>query len=228
MSRDLDVEISVDGGRVVGTLALPNEASALVLFAHGGGSSRLSPRNQYVAEVFRRGTFGTFLLDLLAPEEQESDEASAHLRYDIPLLAGRIVAATDWLSREGPLPATPIGYFGSSTGAAAALVAAAQRPATVGAVVSRGGRPDLAADVLADIGAPTLFIVGEDDVDVLARNEGARRVLGARHKDLRIIPGASHLFEELGALDEVADVAREWFEQFLMLQPQGRPGATPL
>ena len=177
MSRDLDVEFIVDDGRgerIVGTLALPNEASALVLFAHGGGSSRLSPRNQFVAEVLRRGGFGTLLLDLLTPDEQRSEEATARVRFDVALLAARIVAATDWLTQQRVLPAAPIGYFGASTGAAAALVAAAERPATVGAVVvarrpsrSRVGR------CLADVRAPTLLIVGADDLQVLAVNEAA-------------------------------------------------------
>ena len=231
MSRDLDVEITVDGGRegresrIVGTLALPNDATALVLFAHGGGSSRLSPRNQFVAEMLRRGTFGTLLLDLLTPEEQRSDETAARLHFDIALLAGRVVAATDWLVEERLLPSPQVGYFGASTGAAAALVAAAKRPATVGAIVSRGGRPDLAAGVLEDVSAPTLFIVGEHDDDLVARNEAARRALGARHKDLRVITGASHLFEERGTLDEVAELAREWFENFLMLGKEAQPGA---
>jgi dienelactone hydrolase len=226
MSRDLDVEIAVDGGQIVGTLALPNDASALVLFAHGGGSSRLSPRNQFVAEVLRQGTFGTLLLDLLTPEEQRDDETAARLHLDVALLAGRVVAATDWLVAEGLLPSPQLGYFGASTGAAAALVAAAKRPATVGAIVSRGGRLELAAGVLGDVRAPTLFIVGEHDEDVLDRNEAARHALGARHKDLRIIAGASHLFEEPGALDDVADLAREWFENFLMLGAEA-PGPSP-
>jgi dienelactone hydrolase len=230
MSRDLDVEFIVDDGRgerIVGTLALPNEASALVLFAHGGGSSRLSPRNQFVAEVLRRGGFGTLLLDLLTPDEQRSEEATARVRFDVARLAARIGAATDWLTRQRVLPAAPIGYFGASTGVAAALMAAAKRPATVGAVVSRGGRPEFASGILADVRAPTLFIVGQKDPEVLAVNEAAWHALGARHRDLRIIPGASHLFEEPGALDEVAEIAREWFEQFLMIQPAAQPAVPP-
>ena len=165
MSRDLDVEFTVDddgrGERLVGTLALPNDASALVLFAHGGGSSRLSPRNQFVAEVLRRGGFGTLLLDLLTPDEQRSEEATARVRFDVARLAARIGAATDWLTEERVMPTAPIGYFGASTGVAAALMAAAKRPATVGAVVSRGGRPEFASAILADVRAPTLFIVGQ-------------------------------------------------------------------
>ena len=223
MSRDLDIAIPVDAGRIAGTLVVPNEAEALVLFPHGGGSSRLSPRNQYVAEIFRRGGFGTLLLDLLTPDEEEIDNATARLRFDIALLAGRVVAATDWLLDERLLPSALVGYFGASTGAAAALVAAAKRPATVGAIVARGGRPDLAEGILTDVTAPTLFVVGEHDDDLRASNDAALRSLGSRHKDLRIIPGASHLFEEPGALDDVADLAREWFENFLVIQPQPQP-----
>jgi dienelactone hydrolase len=226
MSRDLDVVIPVDGGEIVGMLAVPNGATALVLFVHGSGSSRLSPRNQYVAEILRRGGFGTLLLDLLMPEEARFDEATRRLRFDIALLAGRVVAATDWLLAERLLTPPQLGYFGSSTGAAAALVAAAKRPATVGAVVSRGGRPDLAAGILDAVRAPTLLMVGENDHDVMALTEDAWRALAAHHKDLRIIKGAAHLFEEPGALDEVAEIAREWFEQFLvMTQPSVPLGA---
>jgi len=225
MSRDLDLEIPIPEGNVGGTLVMPNEAEALVLFVHGGGSSRLSPRNQYVAEVLRQGGFGTLLVDLLTADEQRLDEESGRLRGDIARLAGRVVTATDFLSQERLLPSPLVGYFGASTGAAAALVAAAKRPATVGAIVSRGGRPELAEGVLEDVRAPTLFIVGADDDDVVARNQRALRALGGRHKDLRIIEGASHLFEEPGALDEVADLAREWFEAFLLMQPAVQPGA---
>jgi putative phosphoribosyl transferase len=226
MSRDLDVVIPVAGGRIIGTLAVPNGAGALVLFVHGSGSSRLSPRNQFVAEVLRRGGFGTLLLDLLMPDEAQIDDATPRLRFDIALLAGRVVAATDWLRGERLVEPHQLGYFGASTGAAAALVAAAKRPSTVGAVVSRGGRPDLAAAILSDVRAPTLFIAGEDDHEVLAVNEDAWRALAAAHKDLRIIRGASHLFEEPGTLDEVAEVAREWFEQFLLMtQPSAARGA---
>jgi dienelactone hydrolase len=225
MSRDFDVGIPANGGRVSGTLAVPNEAQAIVLFAHGGGSSRRSPRNQYVAEVLRRGGFGTLLLDLLTVDEERIDDATRAFRFDIALLAGRIVAATDWLIGERLLPSHQVGYFGASTGVAAALVAAAKRPATVGAIVSRGGWPDLAEGVLTDVRSPTLFIVGERDPDVVAVNEAASRSLAARHKDLRIVTGASHLFEEPGALDQVADLAREWYEQFLGPHP-GMPAGV--
>jgi dienelactone hydrolase len=227
MSRDLDIDVPVDAGTITGTLVMPNEAEAVVLFAHGSGSSRLSPRNQYVAEILRRGGFGTLLLDLLTPDEESVDALAAQLRLDIARLASRLVAATDWLRDERLLPSPHVGYFGASSGAAAALVAAAKRPATVGAIVARGGRPELAEGILTDVLAPTLFIVGEnDDDDVLASNDTALRSLGARHKDLRIVAGASHLFEEPGTLDEVADLAREWFENFLLLQPTLPAGAA--
>jgi putative phosphoribosyl transferase len=217
MSRDLDVGIPVDGGRIGGTLSVPNEAQGIVLFAHGSRSSRLSPRDQFVAAILRRGGFGTLLLDLSAPDEER--------RFDVALLAGRVVAATDWLIAERLLPSPQVGYFGASIGTAAALVAAAKRPATVGAIVSQGGRPDLAEGILTDVTAPTLFIVGEHDEDVVALNQAASRSLASRHKDLRIVAGASHLFEEPGALNEVADLAREWFEQFLGTQPGMPAGA---
>jgi putative phosphoribosyl transferase len=226
MSRDLDVDIPVAGGAaVVGTLAIPNDAEALVLFAHGSGSSRRSPRSQFVAEVLRRGKFGTLLLDLLTEDEEEVDSVTGHLRYDVARLAGRVVAATDWLVAERLLLSPQLGYFGAGTGTAAVLVAAAKRPATVGAIVSRGGRPDLADGVLGDVTTPSLFIVGQNDDRALALNQAALRSLSSRHRDLRIIPGASHLFEEPGTLAEVADIAREWFEHFLEIQPEAHPGA---
>ena len=217
MSRDIDLGIPVDAGRISGTLSVPNEAQGIVLFAHGSGSSRLSPRDQFVAAVLRRGGFGTLLLDLSTADKEDP--------VDIALLAGRVVAATDWLSAERLLPSHQVGYFSAGSGAAAALVAAAKRPATVGAIVSRGGRPDLAEGLLTDVTAPTLFIVGEHDDDVIALNQAASRSLASRHKDLRIVAGASNLFEEPGALDEVADLAREWFEQFLGTQPGMPAGA---
>ncbi len=217
MSRDIDLGIPVDAGRISGTLSVPNEAQAIVLFADGSGSSRLSPRDQFVAAVLRRGGFGTLLLDLSTSDEEDP--------VDIALLAGRVVAATDWLTAERLLPSPQVGYFAASTGAAAALVAAAKRPATVGAIVSRSGRPDLAEGLLTDVTAPTLFIVGEHDDDVIVLNQAASRSLASRHKDLRIVAGASNLFEEPGALDEVADLAVEWFEQFLGTQPGMPAGA---
>jgi dienelactone hydrolase len=165
------------------------------------------------------------LLDLLTPDEVRTDDETREFRFDIALLALRVVAATDWLIGERLLPSPHIGYFGASSGAAAALVAAAKRPATVGAIVSRGGRPELAEGILTDVTAPTLFIVGEHDGRVIALNEAARSSLASRHTDLRIVPGASHLFEEPGALEEVADLAREWFEQFLLIQPGMPTGA---
>ena len=225
MSRDLDVDIPVAGSRIVGTLVIPNDARGIVVFAHGSGSGRFSPRNQFVAEVLRAAGFGTLLLDMLTPDEERIDGATGHLRFDIALLASRVVGATDWLVEERLLPSPHIGYFGASTGAAAALVAAAKRPATVSAIVSRGGRPDLAAGILGDVRAPTLLIVGEDDDNVVALNHAAWRELGGHPKDLRIIEGASHLFEEPGALDQVAELAREWFDHFLAPQPMLGMGA---
>jgi dienelactone hydrolase len=221
MSRDLDVEIAVERDRIMGALKLPDHARALVLLAHGSGGSRQSPRERFVAEMLGRAGFGTLLLDLLTPDEERIDDATGHFRFDIALLASRVVAATDWLRAERLLPSPQLGYLGDSTGAAAALVAAAKRPSTVGAVVSQGGRPDLASGVLGDVWAPTLLVVGADDDNMVALNEDAWRALAAHHKDLRIIPGASHLFEEPGALDQVADLAREWFDQFLAPQPAG-------
>jgi dienelactone hydrolase len=216
VSRDIDIEIPVEDGRIVGTLALPNDAESLVLLVDGNGRTRLSPRIQFVAEVFRRGHFGTFLLDLVTAGEGRGGEVSARIRFDSPLLAGRVVAATDWLASEGLLPGSRLGYFGASTGAAAVLLAAAQRPATVGAVVSLGGRPDLASASLGAVVAPTLLIVARDDDGVVTMNQDAWETLAGSHKDLRIVTGRSHPFEDPGVLDEAADLAREWFEQFLM------------
>ena len=223
MSRDVDIEIPVGQGYIGGTLAVPNEAQSLVLLADGTGGARLSARNQFVAEVMRRGGFGTLLMDLLTADEERADQAIACFRFDCVLLAGRLVAATDWLAAEGFLPAHQLGYFGAGTGAAAALLAASRRPATVGAVVLLGGRPDLAAGAVTGVLAPSLLLVAEDDDSVLGLNHDACLALPALHKDLRVIAGASHLFEEPGALDEVTDLSREWFEQFLLMPLGPRP-----
>lgn len=192
----------------------PKGAPGVVLFAHGSGSSRHSPRNRRVARILSEAGLATLLLDLLTTDEEEIDAHTGHLRFDIEFLARRLIGATDWLagSPEGRL--LPVGYFGASTGAGAALLAAAQRPAQVRAVVSRGGRPDLAHVTLPDVRAPTLFIVGGLDTPVIHLNREAFARLGA-HKRLEIIPGATHLFEELGALDEVARLARDWFIEHL-------------
>jgi dienelactone hydrolase len=198
-----------------GNLTVPLAAQGVVLFAHGSGSSRHSPRNRAVARDLRQAGLATLLLDLLTADEEAVDVHTARLRFDIGLLAERLVGATDWLARERETADLPLGYFGASTGAGAALVAAAQRPDRAGAVVARGGRPDLAGPALAQVRAPTLLIVGGNDVPVIDLNRDALAQLGAREKQLVIVPGASHLFEEPGALDEVARLAAEWFRQYL-------------
>jgi len=195
-------------------LRLPASASGLVLFAHGSGSSRLSSRNRHVARQLNEAGLATVLADLLTPAEEAVDERTRRLRFDIQLLAQRLVGATDWLGAHPRTGRLPVGHFGASTGAGAALVAAAQRPDTVRAVVSRGGRPDLAAESLERVRAPTLLIVGGDDVPVIGLNEQALARL-AGEKKLVIVPGATHLFEEPGTLDEVAVLARDWFLRWL-------------
>jgi len=197
-----------------GNLSLPERARGIVLFAHGSGSSRHSPRNRYVAQVLNEAKLATLLVDLLTPDEEAVDLRTAHLRFDIGLLAGRLVGVTDWLTQYPDTRALRIGYFGASTGAAAALVAAAQHPDAVGAIVSRGGRPDLAGPALARVRAPTLLIVGGNDFEVVELNRRALARLRCE-KQLEIVPGATHLFEEPGALEEVARLAREWFERYL-------------
>ncbi len=203
-----------------GDLTLPESAQAVVLFAHGSGSGRYSSRNRYVARELNKGGLATLLMDLLTPEEEAIDTRTARLRFDIPLLAERVADATDWLRQEPHTQHLPIGYFGASTGAAAALVAAARRPDEVGAVVSRGGRPDLAGHALAAVRAPTLLIVGGNDHQVLELNRFALARLRCE-KQLIIIPGATHLFEEPGALEEVAKLARDWFQRHLIQNLQG-------
>lgn len=201
-------DVSVDLGPVAvgGTLTLPEPAFGLVVFAHGSGSSRFSPRNRRVAEALDRAGLGTLLIDLLTEGEEEIDLRTAELRFDIPLLAARVTGAVDWAATNE----LPIGLFGASTGAAAALVAAAERPELVEAVVSRGGRPDLAGAALLRVEAPTLFLVGERDPVVLELNRRAMGRMSAETR-LEVIPGASHLFEEPGALEAVCRLAREWF-----------------
>jgi dienelactone hydrolase len=197
-----------------GNLGLPEGARGVVLFAHGSGSSRHSSRNRYVARLLNEAKLATLLVDLLTAEEEAVDLRTAHLRFDIGLLAERLVGATDWLTQHPDTGHLRIGYFGASTGAAAALVAAAQRSEAVGAVVSRGGRPDLAGPALPLVRAPTLLIVGGNDFQVIELNRAAFEQLRCE-KQLVIVPGATHLFEEPGALDEVARLAREWFERHL-------------
>jgi putative phosphoribosyl transferase len=208
------VRVTAGSVTLEGNLTLPEEARGIVLFAHGSGSSRLSPRNRYVARILNEAKLATLLVDLLTPEEEAIDVRTAHLRFDIGLLAERLVGAADWLVQHPDTNQLRIGYFGASTGAAAALMAAVVRPDVVGAVVSRGGRPDLAGRALAQVRAPTLLIVGGHDVEVLDLNRAALAQLRAE-KDLVIVPGATHLFEEPGALDQVARLARDWFERHL-------------
>ncbi len=208
------VRVPIDSIELAGDVALPVRAKGLVVFAHGSGSSRRSPRNRHVADVLNQGSIGTVLIDLLTAQEEAVDLRTAELRFHIPLLGRRLVAITDWIQQQAHLKNLGLGYFGASTGAAAALVAAAERPAAVRAVVSRGGRPDLAGAALARVVAPSLFIVGGEDPVVLDLNYSAIEKLPAQteHK-LEIIDGATHLFEEPGTLDQVAILARNWFQR---------------
>ena len=205
--------IRVEAGALGGRLAVPAGARGVVLFAHGSGSSRHSPRNRRVADALNDAGLGTLLVDLLTAEEDAVDVATREHRFDIPLLAGRVLTASDWLERDARTPGLPLGYFGASTGAAAALVAAAER-AQVRAVVSRGGRPDLAGEALERVRAPTLLVVGERDSAVLELNREAAGRMRAE-TSLEIVPGASHLFEEPGTLDRAITLAREWFVRHL-------------
>jgi putative phosphoribosyl transferase len=197
-----------------GDLALPDRARGLVLFAHGSGSSRKSSRNRLVARVLRDRGLGTLLFDLLTAGEEPLDAIDAHLRFDIPLLARRLGEVTDWIGEQRFARGLSIGYFGASTGAAAALIAAAERPRLVGAVVSRGGRPDLAGDFLARVRAPTFLIVGGADTTVLGLNREALVELRCE-KELAVVPGATHLFVEPGTLEEVAHLAADWLARHL-------------
>jgi len=203
------VLIEADTVGLQGLLRLPVDASAIILFAHGSGSGRLSPRNNFVAKRLGQAGLGTLLFDLLTEKEEEIDAVTAELRFDIPLLTGRLVAATEWTLRQRELNRLAVGYFGASTGAAAALAAAA-RIAAVGAVVSRGGRPDLAGVALPQVRAATLLIVGGDDTDVLALNRQALRQMVCEAR-LEVVPGATHLFVEPGTLEQVASLATAWF-----------------
>jgi pimeloyl-ACP methyl ester carboxylesterase len=216
------IAIGVGPVSVEGDLCIPDGARGLVVFAHGSGSGRHSPRNQYVARQLVVAGIGTLLLDLLTESEEREEHTTGHLRFDITLLAGRLVRASEWVRATPGLSHLPIGYFGASTGAAAALVAAAHDPDQVKAVVSRGGRPDLAGTYLRRVRAPTLFIVGSHDRDVLRMNQDALAELGAPGR-IVVIPGASHLFQEPGALEQVAAYAREFFAE--QLTPHA-PGPT--
>jgi len=205
-----EVQIPAGGAVLSGDVTIPEKALALVLFAHGSGSSRHSPRNQFVARTLNRAGLGTLLFDLLTPEEEALDIYTREHRFNIGLLAERLVHATNWAKEQDQTRDLRIGYFGSSTGGGAALVAAAELPQKAGAVVSRGGRPDLAGDALPKVQAPTLLIVGGNDDIVIELNEMARDQMRCEVK-LEIIPGATHLFEEPGALEQVAKLASDWF-----------------
>jgi len=206
-----------------GELAVPDHATGVVLFAHGSGSSRHSPRNQLVARALERRDLATVLIDLLTEQEGAIDERTAEFRFDITLLASRLIAIVEWLGRLTGTAALPIGLFGASTGGGASLIAAADRPRVIAAVVSRGGRPDLAGAALPRVIAPTLLIVGGWDTAVIQMNRDAIRQMRAEVK-LEIVPGASHLFEEPGALDRVAALAGDWFTRYLPAAPATRRG----
>jgi dienelactone hydrolase len=215
------VQVSAGPVALEGDLTVPVDARGVVLFAHGSGSSRLSSRNRLVAAELNAGGLATLLMDLLSPQEERIEQHTGHLRFDIPLLAGRLVAAIDWLASDDQTAGLPVGVFGASTGGGAALVAAAERPLVVGAVVSRGGRPDLAEGSLAQVRAPTLLIVGGEDDVVIDFNRPAMRPMRCG-VGLEIIPGAGHLFEEPGALGRVAELARDWFTSRLGQSPSTR------
>jgi putative phosphoribosyl transferase len=216
ISQDIGrlVRVSADSVTLEGNLGVPEGAEGIVLFAHGSGSSRFSPRNRFVAGLLQRDGLATLLIDLLTSKEGDIDRYTRHLRFDIDLLADRLAGATDWLLEQAETRDLNVGYFGSSTGAAAALVAAARRPDVIGAVVSRGGRPDLAKRALRQVEASTLFVVGGNDLQVLELNRYALAQLRGE-KRLEIVPGAGHLFEEPGALETVAHLAGQWFEHRL-------------
>jgi dienelactone hydrolase len=217
----IPVGVPVDGGRLIGDLVLVPEAGGLVLFAHGSGSSRLSPRNTLVARQLEAHGFATLLIDLLTPEEDAEDRRTSALRFDIPLLAHRVEMVVDWIGAQPSLANLPLGLFGASTGAGAALQAAAARPGRVAAIVSRGGRPDLAGDALRDVDAPTLLLVGGDDQPVTDLN---RQAVERMQSDvtLEIVPGAGHLFEQPGALEHVASRAADWFAGHLRVTSRAR------
>jgi putative phosphoribosyl transferase len=218
----VESEVSIPSGRVKleGTLAIPQNAKGIVLFAHGSGSSRHSPRNRFVARVLHAEGMATLLFDLLTREEEMVDARTAELRFDIHLLTKRLIDATRWVTQNSETHGLSVGYFGASTGAAAALIAAAELRATVGAVVSRGGRPDLAGDALGMVRAPTLLIVGGKDDVVIELNRQAEARLRDTASKLVIIPGATHLFEESGALEKVAGLAGAWFRRYLTPPPE--------
>lgn len=223
-SLERTVSIRALNVNLEGTMGIPPNAGGIVLFAHGSGSSRFSPRNRYVGRVLRDAGLGTLLLDLLSPDEGRVDEVTRQHRFDIGLLARRLVTAIDWLGDEDETASLPIGIFGASTGAGAALVAAAERPDRVAAVVSRGGRPDLAGSALQRVHAPTLLIIGGRDEMVIDLNEQARRKMNAPVETM-IVPRATHLFEERGALETVAAAARDFLLRYLKGDPDRKSPA---
>ncbi|MFU8889005.1 MAG: dienelactone hydrolase family protein [Trueperaceae bacterium] len=208
------VEIATEDATLQGDLALPTRATGVVLFAHGSGSGRRSPRNRFVARGLQRAGLATLLVDLLTEEEARIDDATHHLRFDVAWLAGRLTGAMRWLAEDDEVGSLPLGLFGASTGAAAALIAAGRLPGAAAAVVSRGGRPDLAGNALAGVRAPTLLIVGGLDTKVIELNEQAQRAMTAPNR-LAIVPYAGHLFEEPGTLEAVVDLAADWFTTHL-------------
>ena len=213
-----EVQIAIGPSLLIGTLNIPTDAQGVVLFAHGSGSSRFSPRNRRVARALREGNLATLLIDLLTADEERVDNQTSQLRFNIDLLAQRLAAITDWMVDSADTRRLKIGYFGASTGAGAALVAAAMRPDSVSAVVSRGGRPDLAGSALSKVKAPVLLIVGSQDVQVVGMNRQALEQVTSE-KTLEIVPGATHLFEEPGTLEQVATLARDWFKRYLGAEP---------
>lgn len=212
-----EVLIQIDKRHLIGGfLDIPKEAMGIVVFAHGSGSGRYSKRNQYVAKVLREGGLGTLLIDLLTRDEEQIDEVTRSYRFDIPFLAQRLIDVTNWLKNQEEAKTLSVGYFGASTGAAAALIAAAELSEQIKAVVSRGGRPDLAMTHLKKLAAPTLLLVGGYDYDVIELNKMAYEAIDCE-KVMKIIPGATHLFDEPGTLERVAEEARDWFQKYLYL-----------
>jgi putative phosphoribosyl transferase len=216
--KNRDVRIPMGRTVLNGAITIPADPVGGVVFAHGSGSGRTSPRNRYVAETLNRAGLATLLFDLLTAEEEAVDEVTRHLRFDIGLLADRLVLATDWLEHDIGFRTLRLGYFGASTGAAAALIAAARLPNRISAVVSRGGRPDLARAFLRRVRAPTLLIVGGRDPEVLRLNEEAESLMIHAPVRLFVIPGATHLFQEPGALEHASSAARDWLLRFLGAQ----------
>jgi pimeloyl-ACP methyl ester carboxylesterase len=210
-----EIRIPIGSIYLDGNLEIPEGAKGIVVFVHGSGSSRHSPRNRYVAEELQKRGLGTLLFDLLTAEEERIDMITREFRFNIDLLAKRLSDVTAWLLKTEEIKELNIGYFGASTGAAAALIAAGEYPDQVKAVVSRGGRPDLAENTLMYVKSPTLFIVGERDTQVIKLNQWAFEKLSAKDKELKIVPGATHLFEEPGTLEEAARLAGEWFTKYL-------------